>query len=74
MNFAKAFEEAKKGRAIRFSSWPKENIALVHYEREKNAESENNVVAYLYIDDGINSIKWDAKKDELFSDQWEVVE
>ena len=65
MNFGKAFEEVKKGKAMRLPQWSKDVVI----------KDENSKMAapYLYVESRYGRVPWKETMIELFSEEWEVI-
>ena len=69
MNFGKAFEEVKKGKAIRLPQWSKDVVIKAQFP-DKNSKM---TAPYLYVESRYGRVPWKETMIELFSEEWEVI-
>lgn len=69
MNFGEAFEQVKKGMAMRLPSW----AADVHIMAQYPDQNSKMTAPYLYVDSRFGRVPWKETMIELFSEKWEVV-
>lgn len=69
MNFGKAFEEVKKGKAMRLPQWSKDVMIKAQFPDENSKMT----APYLYVESRYGSVPWKETMIELFSEEWEVV-
>ena len=69
MNFGKAFEEVKKGKAMRLPQWSKDVVIKAQFP-DKNSKM---TAPYLYVESIYGRVPWKETVIELFSEEWEVV-
>lgn len=69
MNFGKAFEEAKKGRAMRLDEWTLDMTVKAQYPDKHSKMTE----PYLYVDSRFGRVPWQPTEVELFSEYWVVI-
>lgn len=70
MNFGEAFEEVKKGRAMRLPQWQPDVLIKAQYPDANSMMT----APYLYADSRFGKMPWRETEIELFSDAWEVVD
>lgn len=68
MNFGEAFEEAKKGHAMRLLTWSDDVEIRVQYP-DKHSKM---TAPYLYVTSRFGMVPWKETMVELFSEAWEV--
>ncbi len=69
MNFGQAFEEVKKGEAMRLTSWSDDVSIKAQYPDENSKMT----APYLYVDSAKGKVPWKETMIELFSNDWEVI-
>ena len=69
MNFGKAFEEVKKGKAMRLPQWSKDVVIKAQFP-DKNSKM---TAPYLYVESRYGRGPWKETVIELFSEEWEVI-
>ena len=69
MNFGKAFEEVKKGKAMRLPQWSKD----VMIKEQFPDENSKMTAPYLYVESRYGRVPWKETMIELFSEEWEVI-
>ena len=69
MNFGKAFEEVKKGKAMRLPQWSKDVVIKAQFPDENSKMT----APYLYVESRYGRVPWKETMIELFSEEWEVV-
>ncbi len=70
MNFSEAFEEVKKGKAMRLPQWQKDVVIKAQYPDKYSKMT----APYLYVESRFGKVPWKETMIELFSEKWEVVE
>lgn len=70
MNFGQAFEEVKKGKAMRLPHWAPD----VKIKAQYPDENSKMTAPYLYVESRKGRVPWKETMVELFSDCWEIVE
>jgi len=70
MNFGKAFEEVKKGKGMRLSSWSKDVVIRSQYPDEHSKMT----APYLYVESRFGKVPWKETIIELFSNDWIVID
>lgn len=71
MTFEQAWEEAKKGKSIRLPEWERRDHLRAFLPIE-NGEDLNK--PRLFLAPRIYTFPWTGKPEELYSENWEVVE
>lgn len=72
MNFGDAFEQVKKGRAMRLPGWsPDVRIKACYTPWSRNATGMT--APYLYVDSRHGKVPWKETMIELFAENWEIV-
>lgn len=69
MNFGEAFEQVKKGMAMRLPSWSPD----VRIRAQYPDENSKMTAPYLYVESKFGRVPWKETMIELFSEDWEVV-
>jgi len=69
MNFGMAFEEVKKGKAMRLPTWAADVRIKVQFP-DNNSKMTH---PYLYVKSRYGIVPWKETVVELFSEEWEVV-
>ena len=69
MNFGKAFEEVKKGKAMRLPQWSKDVMIKAQFPDENSKMT----APYLYVESRYGRVPWKETMIELFSEEWEVI-
>ena len=69
MNFGDAFEQVKKGKAMRLPHWSEEVKIKAQFPDHNNKMS----APYLYADSRFGKVPWKETMIELFSEDWEVI-
>ena len=69
MNFGKAFEEVKKGKAMRLPQWSKDVVIKAQFPDENSKMT----APYLYVVSRYGRVPWKETMIELFSEEWEVI-
>jgi len=69
MNFGEAFEQVKKGKAMRLFQWSPE-VRIKAQFPDKNSKM---TAPYLYVESRFGMVPWKETMIELFSKDWEVV-
>ena len=67
--FGLAFEEVKKGKAMRLPEWKVDVLIKVQYPDE----GSKMTAPYLYVESRFGRIPWKETMIELFREDWEVV-
>jgi len=68
MNFGDAFEEVKKGKAMRLPRWSFDVRIRAQYP-----DKDSKMTApYLYVESRFGRVPWKETMIELFSEEWEV--
>jgi len=69
MNFGEAFEQVKKGAAMRLPQWKYDVLIKAQYP-----DANSKMTApYLYVESMSGRVPWKETMIELFSEDWEVV-
>ncbi len=69
MNFGAAFEDVKRGSAMRLPSWLPDVMIKAQYPDEYSKMS----APYLYVESRYGCVPWKETMIELFSEDWEIV-
>jgi hypothetical protein len=69
MNFGEAFEEVKKGHAMRLPSW-QEGVRIMAQFPDAHRKM---TAPYLYVESRFGKVPWIGTMIELFAENWEVV-
>ena len=69
MNFGAAFEEVKKGKAMRLPHWQPDVLIKAQYPDEHSKMT----APYLYVESRHGRVPWKETNIELFAENWEVV-
>ncbi len=70
MVFGEAFEQVKKGKAMRLPQWAEDVKILAQYPDEHSKMT----APYLYVESRFGRVPWKETFIELFSDKWEITE
>lgn len=70
MNFGKAFEQVKKGKAMRLPQWQGD----VKIKSQYPDENSKMTAPYLYVNSRFGNVPWKETMIELFSEDWEVID
>lgn len=69
MNFSQAFEQVKRGAAMRLPSWSPDVLIRAQYPDEHSKMT----APYLYVESRFGRVPWKETNIELFSEEWEVI-
>ena len=69
MNFGKALEEVKQGKAMRLPQWSEDVLIKAQFPDENSKMT----APYLYVESRYGLVPWKETMIELFSEAWEVV-
>lgn len=69
MNFGEAFEQVKKGSAMKLPHWGEDVTIRAHYPQP----GELVTAPYLYVTSRYGVTPWRETMVELFSEEWVVV-
>lgn len=70
MSFGLAFEQVKKGRAMRLPHW-KPDVKIKAQYPDENSKMTH---PYLYVESRFGCVPWKETMVELFSEDWVVVD
>ena len=69
MTFGQAFEEVKKGKAMRLPNWQPDVLIKAQYPDEHSKMT----APYLYVESRYGRVPWKETNIEMFAENWEVV-
>ncbi len=70
MSFGQAFEEVKKGKAMRLPKWSEDVKIRAQYPDEHSKMTH----PYLYVESRFGRVPWKETIVELFAEDWQVVD